>query len=246
MRLPKTMRTLLMVLSLTLIATVNAQEDWLQFKYDCRHSGNVPNRNVKMPLGLLGAVELTDAVFTAPVVSEGRVYVLDGSGVIFCIDASTFKVLWQFNTGADKSNCNNVSSSVIAGRYLHFGTMTGYYFVLDKNNGQVVKKISCGEPVFSTPVVANNRVYFATLGSKVYALEPDGNVCWIWDFVKETLGFDGDRWSGEEWCKYRGGRVTWRDQFCCQGNIVAHGKLLVIPTGSAICLEAGTLLPPLV
>jgi outer membrane protein assembly factor BamB len=240
MKIQKTMITLLTVLSLTLAATATAAENWMQFKYDSEHSGNVPDRSVTTPLGILGAVELTDAVFTAPVVSDGRVYVVDGSGVVFCINAATFEVLWKFDTGADKFNCNNVSSPAIAGRYLHFGTMAGYYFVLDKNSGQVVKKISCGEPVFSAPVVSDGRgtrVYFATLGSKVYALEPDGNVCWIWDFVKETLGFDGDRWSGEAWCKHEGGRVTWRDQFCCSGNIAVHGKLLVIPTGSAICLE---------
>ena len=198
MRISKTIITLLIVISLTLAATVTAAENWLQFKYDSRHSGNVPNRSVTTPLGLLGAVPLTDAVFTAPVVSDGRVYSADGSGVVFCIDISTLDVLWKFDTGADKANCNNVSSPAISGRYLHVGTMTGSYFVLDKNNGNVIKKLSCGEPVFSAPVVANDRVYFATLGSQVYAIEPNGKICWIWDFVKDVLGFDGDRWSGEE------------------------------------------------
>jgi len=235
MRIPKTIITLLTVLSLTLAAT--AEENWLQFKYDSRHSGNVPDRSVTTPLGLIGSVPLTDAVFTAPVVTDGRVYVVDGSGVVFCIDASTFKVLWKFDTGADKTNCNNISSPAIAGRYLHFGTMGGYYFVLDKNSGNVVRKISCGEPVFSTPVVSDGRVYFATLGSRIYALEPDGTVCWTWDFVKETLGFDGDRWSGEEWCRHKAGRATWRDQFCCSTDIAVHGRMLVVPAGSAICLE---------
>ncbi|MHC4324616.1 MAG: outer membrane protein assembly factor BamB family protein, partial [Planctomycetota bacterium] len=237
MRISKTIIILLAVLSLTLAATTTAAENWLQYKYDSRHSGNVPDRSVITPLGLLGAVPLSDAVFTAPVVADGRVYIVDGSGVAFCIDVSTFKVLWKFDTGADKANCNNVSSPAVAGRYLHVGTMAGFYFVLDKNNGNVVRKIACGEPVFSAPVVANDRVYFATLGSQVYALEPDGKVCWVWDFVKESLGFDGNRWSGEEWCRHKSGRVTWRDQFCCSGNIVAGGKLLVIPAGSVICLE---------
>jgi len=237
MRIQSKTITLLIVLSLISAATVTAEENWHQFKHDCRHSGNVQDRNVTTPIGLLGAVPLNDAAFTAPVVSDGQVYIIDGSGVVFCIDISTLEVLWKFDTGADKANCNNVSSPAVAGRYLHFGTMAGYYFVLDKNSGEVVKKILCVEPVFSSPVIANDRVYFATLGSKVYALEPDGKVCWIWDFVKESLDFDGDRWSGEEWCQHKGGRVTWRDQFCCSGNIVAYGKLLVVAAGSAICLE---------
>ncbi len=237
----KTLRTKKAVLVVFLLAgAVQAitAEDWRQFKYDAQHSGNVPDRTVTTPLGLVGVVALTDAILTAPVVVDGRIYVVDGSGVVFCIDASTLGIQWKFATADSKANCNNVSSPVIAGRYLHVGTMAGDYYVLDASRGAVVKKISCGEPILSAPVVANGRVYFATLGSHIYALEPDGTVCWTWDFVKEILKFDGDRWSGEQWCKQKGGRVTWREQFCCSSDIVADGKLLVVPAGgSAVCLE---------
>jgi len=218
--------------------TAVGKQEWLQFKYDCQHSGNVPDRSVTTPLGLIGAVPLTDAIFTAPVVTDGRIYIVDGAGIAFCIDAAKLQVLWKFESRGGKANCNNISSPAIAGRYLHFGTMAGSYYVLDTASGTVVKEIACGEPIFSAPVVANGRVYFATLGSQVYALEPDGTVCWTWDFVKEVLGFKGNRWSGEEWCKHKKGRVTWRDQFCCSTDIAAFGKTLVIPAGSsAICLE---------
>jgi outer membrane protein assembly factor BamB len=238
MRTLQTKIFLLIVLYLMFATTATAVENWLQFKYDCRHSGNVPDRSVTTLLGLIGAVPLTDAIFTAPVVADGRVYVIDGSGVAFCIDASTLRVLWKFDTGADKANCNNVSSPAITGRYLHFGTMTGSYYVLDKAGGDVVKEIACGEPIFSTPVIADGRVYFATLGSQIYALEPDGTICWIWDFVKEILEFNDNRWSGEDWYKHKAARVTWRDQFCCSMNIAAHGKMLVVPAGgSAVRLE---------
>jgi outer membrane protein assembly factor BamB len=223
-----------------LLATTGAAsaEDWLQFKYNAGHSGDVPDRSVTVPLGLVGTVPLTDAIFTAPVVKDERVYVVDGSGACFCIDINTLRLVWKFQSKGGKANCNNISSPAIAGNHLHFGTMTGIYYVLDATKGTVVKEIYCEEPIFSAPVVANNRVYFATLGSKVYAIEPDGRVCWTWDFVKEILGFSGDRWSGQQWAKYKQGRVTWRDQFCCSRDIAAYDKLLVIPAGgSAICLE---------
>jgi len=223
---------------LTGLTAAAADESWLQFKYDCRHSGNVPDRSVITPLGLTGAVPLTDAIFTAPVVADGRIYVVDGAGVAFCIDAATLRIIWKFPTRGGKANCNNISSPAIAGRYLHFGTMAGFYYVLDADSGTVVKEIACGEPIFSAPVVANGRVYFATLGSQIYALEPDGTVCWKWDFVKEIMGFTGNRWSGEDWCKHKKGRVTWRDQFCCSRNIAMYDKTLVVPAGgSAVCLE---------
>ncbi|MFQ6034985.1 MAG: PQQ-binding-like beta-propeller repeat protein, partial [Sedimentisphaerales bacterium] len=263
MRMWQIKKVLLVATLLLTAATLVTAEDWLQFKYDCRHSGNVPDRSVTTPLGLIGAVPLTDAIFTAPVVKNRRIYVVDGSGVAFCIDAVTLEVLWKVETRGGKANCNNVSSPAIVPHqllpdartnstseqdntdsaqlvrdYLHFGTMAGYYYVLDATAGTVVKEIACGEPILSTPVVANDRVYFATLGSQVYALEPDGTICWVWDFVKEVLDFAGNRWSGQDWCKYKQGRVTWRDQFCCSRNIAMYGKLLVVPAGgSAICLE---------
>ncbi len=66
-----------------------AEEAWLQLKCDSGHCGNVPDRSVAPSLGLIGAVPLTDAVFTAPVVADGCVYVVDAAGVAFCLDAAT-------------------------------------------------------------------------------------------------------------------------------------------------------------
>jgi outer membrane protein assembly factor BamB len=220
------------LLAVFLTAVSCFAQDWEQFKYDSRHSGNVPDRSVQTPLGLVGAVPLTDAILTSPVVSEGRVYVLDASGTAFCIDTKTLEVLWKQTTRGGNANCNNYSSPVIAGNYVHFGTMGGSYYVLDKKTGAVVKEIFCGEPIFSTPVAGNDRVYFTTLGSVVHAIKPDGTPCWQWDFVKEKLGFTGDRWSGEEWAKYKQGRVTWHDAFLCTRDMAMYDTMLVIPAGN--------------
>jgi len=78
----------LLVVSSLLGPAAFAGENWLQLKYDCRHSGDVPDRSVKTPLGLVGAVALTDAVYTAPLVADARVYVVDGAGVAYCLDAA--------------------------------------------------------------------------------------------------------------------------------------------------------------
>ncbi len=225
---------LLVVCFLTVPAFAFAGEAWLQFKYDNRHSGDVPDRSVAAPLGLIGSVALTDAVFTAPVVADGRIYVVDGAGVVFGIDAATLSVVWKLETRGGKANCNNVSSPAIAGRYLHFGTTAGSYYVLDRESEKVVKEIRCGEPIFSTPVVGEDRVYFATLGSHVFAIEPDGTVCWTWDFVKDQFGFAGDRWSGKDWVRHKGERVTYDEQFCCSRDLALHGRTLVLPAGHSV------------
>ena len=181
------------------VAGALADEDWTQLKFDARHSGNAPERRVETPLGLLAAAPLTDAVLTAPVVADGRVYVVDASGVAFCLDARTLRLVWRTWTNGGAANCNNVSSPLLAGPYLHFGTTAGAYYVLDAADGHVVRKIECGEPIFSAPVAGGDRVYFATLGSVVHAITPAGTPCWTWDFVKEVLDFTGDRWSGAAW-----------------------------------------------
>ncbi|MFC1637319.1 PQQ-binding-like beta-propeller repeat protein, partial [Planctomycetota bacterium] len=162
------------------------------------------------------------------------VYVVDGSGVAFCLDAETLNIEWKLQTGGGKLNCNNVSSPAIIENYLHFGTMAGSYYVIDTAEGAIVEEIPCDGPILSTPVVANGRVYFATLGSQVYALEPDGTICWVWDFVKDKFGFSENRWSGADWLKHKGSRMSPNEQFCCVRDIAAYGKTLVIGAGGSV------------
>jgi outer membrane protein assembly factor BamB len=208
-----------------------AAEDWPQIKFDSRRSGDVPDRSIAVPLGLVAVAPLSDAVFTSPAVAKGRVYVVDGSGVAWCLDAETLRVVWKVQTRGGPANCNNVSSPAVVDGYVHFGTMAGQHYVLDAASGKIVRQIDCGEPIFSAPVVSDGRVYVATLGAKVYALLPDGEVRWTWDFVQEVLQFPGDRWSGQEWRRFKNGRATWRDQFCCPIDIAALGKTVVLPAG---------------
>jgi outer membrane protein assembly factor BamB len=207
-------------------------EDWMQFQLNAQHSGNAADRKVALSdLGLQGTVALSDGVYTSPVVADGKVYAVDGSGVAWCVDAASLEVLWKFASKGGPQNCNNVSSPAIAGRYLHFGTTAGWYYVLDRTTGAVVAEIDCHEPVFSTPVVGAERVYFATLGSRVYAIEPAGKVVWQWDFVQEVIGFQGNRWSGADWLAFRSERVTWRDHFVCSRDICLIGRTVVMPAG---------------
>lgn len=220
-----------MLISLLALVSPALAESWLQLKYDAHRSGNVPERQVTTPLGLVAAVPLGDAILTAPVCTDGRIYVVDGSGTAFSIDGRTGKVMWQTPTPGGAVNCNNISSPAVIDHFLHFGTAAGSYMVLDVRDGSVVSEILCGEPIFSAPVVDGGRVYFATLGSQIYAVEPNGNVCWKWDFAGEVMKFQGDRWDGAAWLAHKEGRVNWQDSFCCSMDIASHEQTVVIPAG---------------
>jgi outer membrane protein assembly factor BamB len=206
-------------------------DDWPQLQGNAQRSGDAAHQSLPTSLGLVAAIPLTDAILAAPVVSQGKAFVIDGAGVVFAIDTNTLQVVWKFSTRGGSGNCNNVAAPAVVGNFVHVGTMAGYYYVLDRDSGAVVKQIDCGEPIFTAPVVGQDRVYFATLGARVYAVETAGDVVWTWDFVKEVIGFDGDRWKGEDWLAFRGDRVTWRDHFVCSRELCLVGKTVVMPAG---------------
>lgn len=211
--------------------TGQAAESWPQLQGGPLRSGNAPHAVLPERLGLLGAVPLTDGVYAAPVVADGKAYVIDGSGRVACIDADSLQVLWTMQTQGGPGNCNNVAAPAVVGKYLHVGTTAGYYYVLDRESGAVVRTIDCREPIFSAPAASKDRVYFATLGAVVYAVTPEGEVVWTWDFVREVVQFHGNRWSGEDWLRERKDRVNWKDHFVCSRDICLIGNTVVVPAG---------------
>ncbi len=224
----------LLVLTVAGLATLISPvfgDQWPQLLGNARHSGNMPHVTLPDNLGLITTIPLTDAILASPVVSDGKVFAVDGAGVVTAIDTDTLSIVWQFRTRGGQGNCNNVAAPAVIGEHLHVGTTAGYYYVLDAATGAVIREIDCGEPIFAAPVVGDDRVYFATLGARVYAIRPDGETIWTWDFVKEVIKFDGNRWSGEDWLKFRGDRVTWRDHFVCSRDISLVDKTVVIPAG---------------
>lgn len=219
---------------LTMAGVLRAAEDWPQFKFDSEHTGNAVTYELPSSLGLVGSIPLTDAVFASPAIVNDQIFVLDGSGVLFCVDANTLDVVWRFESSADPRNCNNVCSPAVIQGKVHFGTTLGDYFVLDASDGSVIRQHHFDDPIFSCPVLGENVVYLATLGSRVFSLSVDGDIRWQWDFVREVLQFHGDRWSGQDWLEHKRGRVTWEDQFLCSRNLAAHQGTLVVPAGGSI------------
>lgn len=226
----------ILIVGLLGISPALAGDTWHQYQGDALRSGNVPTAEIPARMGLVGAFPTTDGLYSSPVVSGDTVYLVDGSGVVFAIDTTTLTERWRFATRGGASNCNNVASPAIAGEYLHVATMAGSYYVLDRHTGHVVTELDCQDAIFASPAVCGDRVYFATLGARVYALEPAGKIVWTWDFVREVVGFTGDRWSGQQWLDQRGDRVTWRDHFVCSREICVIDGTVVIPAGGRTVL----------
>ncbi len=93
-------------------------DDWLQYQGDALRSGNAVHIRLPEKIGLMGYVPMSDALFAAPVMADGAIYVVDGSGAVAAIDASSLKKKWQTPTRGSVANCNNTATPVVIGNYL--------------------------------------------------------------------------------------------------------------------------------
>lgn len=214
-----------------LLLTSGNASDWTQLQGNALRSGNQPELQLPQDLGLRAALPMSDAILAAPVIIGNDLYVVDGSGLVVAFDLRTMQRRWEFQTAGGTGNCNNTAAPAVAGDYLHVATTAGHYYVLNRQDGSVVRTIDCRDSITAAPVVGKGRVYFATLGAVIHAVEPNGTEVWTWDFVRDVVGFQGDRWLGSDWLKERGGRVTWKDHFVCSRDICLLGDTIVIPAG---------------
>ena len=97
----------------------------------------------------------------SPVVDRGRVYVINGSGVLLCGDAATGDVKWKLRLKGQFW-----ATPIIAGDYLYTFNQEGLGQVvrLDEGGGEIVSRGSFGEAIFGTPAVSDGAIYVRTDG----------------------------------------------------------------------------------
>jgi outer membrane protein assembly factor BamB len=94
-----------------------------------------------------------------PSVVDGLIYIAEYDGDIHCLDAATGKPQWVHQT-----NGRIWSSTLVADGKVYCGTEDGEVIVLKAGRTkEVVGKIDFHSPVYSTPVIANNTLFVATV-----------------------------------------------------------------------------------
>ena len=103
--------------------------------------------------------------YTSPVVHEGRIYVVDNSANVHCLDASMGKVYWKHNIGTVGKG-----SPVWADGRIYATTVNGGFHILQPGENECktldAKTIETedGRPaeIYGSPAVAHRRIYFTT------------------------------------------------------------------------------------
>lgn len=108
-----------------------------------------------------------DTVETAPVVSNGLVYVSSGESWIYALDAHNGVLIWKKQLDSNASN----AATVHEGKLL-IGDEKGVFYILSARTGQEWFRFRTPRAISGSPVVSEDgeRAYFAA-GGQLYAVE---------------------------------------------------------------------------
>ena len=106
------------------------------------------------------------ARYASPIIHDGRLYMPDDGGKLFCLDAKTGDQLWKFNYGRGEVR----GSPVFADGKIYVGEVSARFYILEPG-AKKCKRLD--EEFFpgpggvdvelnGTPAIANGRVYFST------------------------------------------------------------------------------------
>lgn len=108
-----------------------------------------------------------NATFSSPVYSNGKIFVGSGDKNLYCFDAETGKVIWNYETDGAITHAPTYDNGKI-----YFGTVDGYFFCLDESNPQkYFFRYNTYSKIYVSPLVLGNNVYFGTESGLVYALD---------------------------------------------------------------------------
>ena len=105
----------------------------------------------------------TEFIVSSPIWVDGKVYLIDKFDLA-CVDGATGSAIWSKYTGDELY----VSPSYADGK-VYMVTSQRHIFVLDVNNqGTVIANATTGSSSWSSPTIANNRLYIGCNDWNVY------------------------------------------------------------------------------
>ncbi len=179
----------------------------------------------------------TAQLISAPVVAEGKVYVLDTNTELYAFNEESGKRLWRRDLRPrDKSSGKDFFGGGIAysDGTLFVTTGFGWVWALDADNGSEVWRFNLGRPLRAAPTVVEGRVFVVTYDNQLHALDvTDGDQLWSQEGIVESAGLLGSASpavanglviapysSGELYAlRVENGRVAWSDALSRTGRL---------------------------
>lgn len=125
----------------------------------------------------------------APIIADGRVYLIDASGEVRAMDADTGAEIWSTRLEGSGRRDNMAFGGGISfdsGRiYVHSGY--NYFVALDATNGSEVWRTETLVPFHGSPTIVDGRVFVSSDDNELLAIEASsGTVLWTYQGIVET------------------------------------------------------------
>jgi outer membrane protein assembly factor BamB len=181
-------------------STAVTPKDYAMFR------GNVENPGVTGsagPLNLFGGPKWTyttgAAVTSQPVISKGKLYVNSADRNVYCLDAYTVELIWNFLTNEPDMRDFGSAPAVVGSKVI-IGPDDGNIYCLNANDGSEIWHVNAGTynpveigsgqaPTSSSPIIYNNRIYVASSHNNLlYCLDLDGHTIWTYETSTPVFG----------------------------------------------------------
>lgn len=129
-------------------------------------------------------------IVAAPVVKDGRIYVIDSAQKVSALDASNGRKIWDKQLLAANPHWDEFSVGggiAIAGDKLIVASGFGYTTALKLSDGAEVWRRPAESPLSSSPAIMGNRAFLTSTNNDFYAIDTDtGEVIWNDQALAET------------------------------------------------------------
>lgn len=128
-----------------------------------------------------------------PVISNGKLYVIDADAKVIAMNAATGARLWQTAMPAEGNGRSLFGGGVsVLGNRLYVTTGVGDVAALDASDGSIVWKKHPGGPLRGSPTLANGHVYVMSQDNQIFALDQStGEQQWSESGTVEATGVFG-------------------------------------------------------
>jgi outer membrane protein assembly factor BamB len=129
-----------------------------------------------------------------PVISGGKLYVIDTEAVVHAFDAKSGRRIWSSSIRArdDQGKVQFGGGVSVEGERVYVTTGIGDVAAINTTDGSVVWKVRPGGPLRGSPTLSNGNVYVMSQDNQLFALgEADGAVLWTDSGTLESTGVFG-------------------------------------------------------
>ncbi|OYX50564.1 MAG: hypothetical protein B7Y90_03095 [Alphaproteobacteria bacterium 32-64-14] len=129
-------------------------------------------------------------IVAAPVVKDGRIYVIDAAQKVTAFDVTNGRRVWEVRLKAGNPHWDEFSVGgglAIAGDKLIVASGFGYVAALKLSDGAEIWRRATESPMSSSPAILGSRAYLTSTNNDFYAIDTDtGEVLWNDQAIAES------------------------------------------------------------